>query len=173
MSRTDQKTKYVLGIFPDEDKTVSAIKALKNSIWELDQVHSPFPSHKILDALELKQSRVGYFTLAGGFLGFVIGFSLAVYTAVQWHLMVSGKPIIAWFPFFIVAFEFTILFGCLANFLAMLVFSGLPRFKRSPGYDERFSVDAFGLYVTCRSGEAERLKSLFTKHGALEVHERF
>ena len=76
--------KYVLGSFKDENQIVSAIEALEKSPWELDRVHSPFPSHRIRDALKLKSSGVGYFTLAGGILGFFTGFALAAYTAIQW-----------------------------------------------------------------------------------------
>jgi molybdopterin-containing oxidoreductase family membrane subunit len=97
MSMPDKRE--VLGLFPDENKTVSAIEALEVSEWKVDRVHSPFPSHKIFDALKLKPSRVGYFTLAGGILGFFTGFILAIYTAVQWNLIVWGKPVVAWLPF--------------------------------------------------------------------------
>ena len=94
-----QAKKYVLGLFPDEKRTASVIEALEISQWVVDRVHSPFPSHKIFEALKLKPSRVGYFTLIGGILGFFTGFALAVYTAVQWNLIVWGKPVVAWIPF--------------------------------------------------------------------------
>lgn len=167
------KTGGVLGVFEHLDRFTHAIRALKEAGEDSFEVFSPVPSHEIDEALGQKPSRLGYATLAGAIVGLASGISLAAFTALKYDLITGGKPLVAWISWFVVGFEFTILFGCLANFLAMLVFSGLPRFKRSPGYDERFSVDAFGLFVTCRSGEAERLKSLFTKHGALEVHERF
>ena len=63
----------VLGLFKDPGRAASAIKALKGSNWGLDRVHSPFPEHQIMEALGLKKSRVGYFTLAGGLFGEVGG----------------------------------------------------------------------------------------------------
>ncbi len=165
MPRSGQSEKYILGVFPDEEKTVSAIEALKGSAWKLDRVHSPFPSHKILDALKLKKSRVGFFTLAGGISGFIIGLILAVYTSVQWHLIVSGKPVIAWYPFFIVAFEFTILFSVLGNIVGFLTQSRLPEFRSPEPYDPRCSGDHFGIVASCDEKDQEGLMDCFRKEG--------
>jgi molybdopterin-containing oxidoreductase family membrane subunit len=165
MSRSAQSEKFVLGVFPDEDKTVSAIDAIKRSAWKLDRVHSPFPSHKILGALDLKKSRVGYFTLTGGILGFIVGLCLAIYTAVQWHLIVSGKPVIAWYPFFIVAFEFTILFSVLGNIVGLVIQTRLPEFDSLEQYDPRCSEDHFGIVASCDEKDQEGLMDCFRKEG--------
>ena len=81
-----------------------------------------------MDALDLKKSRVGWFTLAGGILGFLSGFALAVFAATRWNLIVGGKPVVAWVPFFIVGFEFTVLFAVLGNIVGLLTQTGLPQF---------------------------------------------
>ena len=114
--------KQVMGLFVNEDQAVSAINELTDSPWSLKRVHSPIPSHRIAEALKLKKSPVGFFTLCGGIFGFVSGFSLAAFTAARWGLIVSGKPILAWIPFVIVGFEFTILFSVFGNV------AGLPKF---------------------------------------------
>jgi len=44
--------------------------SLKYTDYQLQKVHSPIPSHKLSDALKIKKSGVGYFTLAGGIIGF-------------------------------------------------------------------------------------------------------
>jgi len=160
-----QAKRHVLGLFPDENRTVTTLEALEASPWEVDRVHSPFPSHKILDSLKLKTSRVGYFTLIGGILGFLTGFGLAIYTATQWNIIVSGKPIVAWIPFVIVGFEFTILFSVFGNVLGLLVQGRLPDFKGLDQYDPRCSADHFGIVVQCEEGEQEKLVQFFESHG--------
>ncbi len=60
----------VIGLFPDEQKTAAVIEDMAGYPWQIDRVHSPFPSHKIFDALKLKKSPIGWITLAGGILGF-------------------------------------------------------------------------------------------------------
>ena len=156
----------VFGVFPDENRTAATIGAMREGPWRLERVHSPFPSHKIMEALNLKKSRVGYFTLAGGILGFLSGISLAVYTAMRWHLVVWGKPVIAWIPFFIVGFEFTILFSVFGNVLGLLVLGDLPNYGGLKHYDPRCSGEHFGILAACREGEEEGLVDFFRSRGA-------
>ena len=157
--------KYVMGLFRDQTQAVSAIDALKSSPWVPQRVHGPFPDHKILDALKLKKSPVGYFTLAGGILGFLAGFGLAIFTATRWSLIVSGKPVVALIPFFIVGFEFTILFAVLGNILGMLVLARLPEFRSLKHYDPRCSGEHFGILSSCDEGEQADLMRLFQEKG--------
>lgn len=161
--------RYVLGLFTDGDKAASAIEALTAESWTLDRVHIPFAHHGILDALNLKKSRVGLFTLAGGILGFFSGLGLSVFTAVQWNLIVSGKPIVALVPFFIVGFEFTILFSVLGNIVGFLTQARLPDFKGLKAYDSRCSGHHFGIVASCPHGEQEALMAFFGTRGG-EAH---
>jgi molybdopterin-containing oxidoreductase family membrane subunit len=155
----------VMGLFPDEQRTASTIEAMGGYPWKIDQVHTPFPSHKISAALKLKKSPVGWFTLVGGILGFVTGFSLAIYTAIEWKLIVWGKPVIAWFPFVIVGFEFTILFSVFANVLGLVVLGGLPDYQGLKRYDPRCSAEHFGILATCTAGEEEKVIAFFESQG--------
>ena len=156
---------FVMGTFTDEDGVVSTLKALNQSDWRPHRVYSPYPSPSILRAMGLKQSRVGYFTLIGGIMGFFIGFGLAIYTANQWSLIVGGKPVTALVPFFIVGFECTILFGVLGNILGFLTQARLPRFRKSIHYDPKFSADHFGILVSCDETSKEDIISILHGHG--------
>lgn len=166
------KAEGILGVFKHLDRCVASIEALKVSGRDDLEVFSPVPSHEIQDALGFKPSRLGYATLAGAVVGLVGGIGLAYYAMSSYHLVTQGKPLVAWLPWFVVGFEATILIGCLANLLAMFAMSGLPNLKKAPGYDERFSVDAFGVFVPCRGKEAEQVKAILEAQGAEEVHER-
>ena len=155
----------VMGLFPDEQKTASTIEAMREYPWKVDRVLSPFPSHKIFAALRLKKSPVGWFTLVGGIVGFFTGFSLAIYTAIEWKLIVWGKPIIAWIPFVIVGFEFTILFSVFANVLGLIVLGGLPDYQGLKRYDPRCSGEHFGIVATCDQGEQDKVVEFFREQG--------
>jgi hypothetical protein len=160
------KTEYsVMGLFTEENRAVSAIEAIKDSPWQLRRVHSPIPSHKISEALNLKKSKVGWFTLAGGITGFFSGFLLAVFTASQWHLVVSGKPVIAFVPFFIVGFEFTILFAVFGNIVGLIHQMQIPEYKGLEQYDPRCSGHHFGVTASCTTQELEGLKLFFQDNG--------
>ena len=172
----------IMGIFKDEDQAASALTALAGGPFEVHQVHSPIPSHKLSHALQQKKSMVGWFTLTGGIIGMVTlalftalfglltGFLLAVYCASEWRLIVSGKPVIAFIPFTIVGFEFTILFAVFGNVIGLLTQMDLPRYDGMKIYDPRFSCDHFGIVASCPPEEQEKLKTLFTESGG-EVKE--
>jgi hypothetical protein len=159
-------TEYaVMGLFTEENLAVSAIEDIKDSPWQLRRVHSPIPSHKISEALNLKKSKVGWFTLAGGITGFISGFLLAIYTASQWNLIVSGKPVIALVPFLVVGFEFTILFAVFGNVVGLIHQMQLPEYKGLEQYDPRCSGHHFGVTVSCKSEDLEGLKLFFQNKG--------
>ena len=155
----------VFGVFPNEDKAIDAIQEMAGKPWRLERVHSPFPSHRLAAALNVQKSRVGYFTLAGGILGFLSGIALAIYTALRWHLIIWGKPVVAWFPFIIVGFEFTILFSVFGNVLGLLVLGGLPDYGGPKLYDPRCSGEHFGILAACGEGEEGALVDFFRSKG--------
>ena len=157
---------YLMGLFKDEDQAVAAIKNLADSSFRLERAHSPIPSHKIMAALKLKKSKVGWFTLAGGILGFLFGFALAIFTATRWNLIVSGKPIISLIPFFIVGFEFTVLFAIFGNVIGLLTQTRLPSFEGLKYYDPRCSGEHFGVLAACAPDQTEALASLLRQNGA-------
>ena len=158
--------RYLMGLFKDEDQVVAAVNELKASSYNFHRVNSPFPSHKIMDALDLKKSMVGWFTLVGGMIGLVGGFALAIFTSVQWNLIVSGKPIVAIIPFVIVGFEATILCAVFGNILGLLTQMRLPSNKSMKYYDPRCSGEYFGVLASCEANQENGLNDFFRQQGA-------
>jgi molybdopterin-containing oxidoreductase family membrane subunit len=160
-----------MGLFTEEGDAAQAIGALRSSPWKLCRVHGPYPSHVVLDALKFKKSRVGYFTLAGGITGFFAGYGLAIYSSVQWNLIVSGKPVVSLIPFFVVGYEMTILFGILGTVLGILLSARIPEFKSLKGiYDPRCSGEHFGVVASCEAGGEAALSAFFADMGAEVRH---
>ncbi|MDP2645212.1 MAG: DUF3341 domain-containing protein [Desulfobacterales bacterium] len=156
--------KHVLGLFADQSRALAAINALETLPYRIETVYSPVPSEKILAALQQGKSRVGYFTLAGAIFGFFAGYGLALFTAAQWNLIVGGKPVFAWAPFLIVAFECTILFAVLGNFMGFLIKTGLPRFRNTLPYDPRCSGYHFGILAACDESRHKDLVDFFREN---------
>lgn len=158
---------HVMGVFREESQAVEAVTALKQeaSPWSVVQVHSPIPSSALGRAMQVKPSKVGWFTLAGGIMGFVSGFSLAIFTAQRWELIVGGKPIVALVPFVIVGFEFTILFAIFGNLIGFLHQSRLPRRANLDRYDPRCSGEHYGIVASCTLEDRERLTAFFRERG--------
>ncbi|MEW6670663.1 MAG: DUF3341 domain-containing protein [Thermodesulfobacteriota bacterium] len=157
---------HVMGLFTEESRAAAAAAKLRESPWPLLKVHSPVPGHNLAQALDSPKSRVGYFTLCGGIIGFISGFALAIFTATRWSLIVSGKPVTALIPFFIVGFECTILFAVIGNVIGMLTLTGLPRYDNLRYYDPRCSGSHFGILASCRADGLDGLTDFFKEQGA-------
>jgi hypothetical protein len=156
---------HVMGLFRNEAGAVAAVEALARSPWPVADVQAPFFSHALADALKLKKSRVGYFTLIGGIVGFIFGVFITAFTGFEWGLMVGGKPVVALIPSVIVGFEFTILFSIFGNMIGFLSQAGLPRIRDLERHDPRCSGDRFGITASCDETREEELAGLFGKEG--------
>ena len=165
----DEKKQGVMGIFRDMEWLLHAIKNLKERNVKIDTVFSPFFSHEVQEALKPEPSPIRYFALAGGVLGIVAGFGLASYAHLEWKFITSGKPVLSWISFFVIAFEGCILGGVLATVIGMIVKNRLFHFRLPKVYDSRFSQDQFGLFVTCQEAEVDEVSMLLRDSGAEEV----
>ncbi|MDZ7598253.1 MAG: DUF3341 domain-containing protein [Desulfobacterales bacterium] len=157
--------RYVMGLFSDENQAAAVAAYLPKTPWKLQRVHSPIPSQRLAHALKVKKSKVGWFTLAGGIIGFFAGFLLAIFTAMRWELMVSGKPVVSLVPFFIVGFEFTILFAVFGNVIGLITQTNLPDFGDFKHYDARCSGTHFGILATCAADGQAELEAYFRQQG--------
>jgi molybdopterin-containing oxidoreductase family membrane subunit len=156
----------VTGLFRDESKAAEAVKNIRQSAWKIADVHGPIPSEMISQALGVKKSPVGWFTLAGGIIGFITGYLLAVFTSLRWELMVSGKPIMAYIPFFIVGFEFTVLFSVFGNVVGLILTMQLPAYRDLPGYSTAASGEDFAVVVACTDAEKNSVQTFLADQGA-------
>ncbi len=155
----------VIGLFKDEEQAIRAIADIRDSGWSLERVHSPIPNHRIMDALRLRKSRVGYYTLAGGITGFFFGFLFAIYCASEWDLIVSGKPVVALVPFFIVGFEFTILFSVFGNVVGLINEARLPDYGGLAEYHPKCSGEHYGVVARCLEDKKAALMAFFHERG--------
>lgn len=161
----------LVAIFPYVDDLTSAIRSLKKDDLEIRKVFSPAPNDEIEEALESKRDRVRFFTLFGGIIGCCIGFGLSIYTFSQWKLVVWGKPFLAWTPFTVIGYEFTVLGAVICTFLGVLVLSRRPHRSLSEYYDPRFTEDHFGIVVRCAESEKNKISAFLNQSGAKEIHE--
>jgi hypothetical protein len=159
-----------LGIFSYLDDLVQAVETLRAANLDFT-VFSPTARPEIRAAIRMKPSAVRYFTLCGGLLGIISGLALAVYTVLQYRFIVSGKPIVPWIPFVVIAFEFCILLGVLITLTGLAITAKLPRLHLPPAYDPRFSVDRFGVLVPVVKIAPAEISAILTKAGAVEVRE--
>lgn len=175
-----RRPEVVVGVFAHVDTTVRALEELRARGYHDLTVYTPVPVHEIEAVMERGRpvSPVRLFTLAGGLAGIASAFLLTIWSSVLWGLVTGGKYLrlgpeglvgASLPPFFIIAFELMVLFGGAATVLGLVVLAGLPRLRRSPGYDPRFSNDRFGVAVHCPPGGAGAVEEILRAAGAEEV----
>jgi len=130
---------------------VEAVRAVRAKGYTKLDAFTPFPVHGMDQALGLGRSRLGYLVFAMGLLGTVSALLLQWWTgAVDYPLVIGGKPFFA-FEFSIpVTFEVTVLLAAFAAVLGMLALNGLPRLHHpvfSSELHRRVSDDGFLLVI--------------------------
>jgi hypothetical protein len=123
------KTLFGLGAeFSSSAALLEAAKKIYAHGFKKWDVYSPFPIHGMDHAMGFKRSRVSLFSLIGGFTGLTTGFVLIYYTsALNYPLIVQGKPYFALEPSLPIFFELTILLTAFGTILGLLLLTLLPR----------------------------------------------
>jgi hypothetical protein len=123
------KTLFGLGAeFPSAAALLEAAKKIYAHGFKKWDVYSPFPIHGMDHAMGFKRSRVSLFSLIGGCTGLTTAFVLIYYTsALNYPLIVQGKPYFALEPSLPIFFELTILLTAFGTVLGLLLLTLLPR----------------------------------------------
>ena len=165
-------TKYLIGVFDEEETMLSAFRKMKEQEIEIEDVFTPYPVHEILE----KQGRKSRITIVGWFYGFFASLAVLaflIYTAViDWPLNYGGKPSNA-FPSFLVITIVLTIFSI--TILSLFTFSWRaklwPSFDK-PIYHEKATDDKFVILVKKDRADVERAASVMKETGAIEVIEK-
>ena len=150
---TDEKKLFgVAALFDTPDEILKAAKTVSNAGYKNYDVNTPYPIHGIDKAMKLKSSKLGYVTLFFGFFGasFILFFMWWT-LAVNYPLVIGGKPYFPLPAFVPITFEFTVLNAVLSTFFAMIaVVFNLP-FNSHPLHDSNYmrnvSSDKYGVVI--------------------------
>jgi Alternative complex III, ActD subunit len=142
-------------------------------------VLSPCPRHELYAAMGEPQSRLPWITLVFGGLGIFFGYGFPSWTALDWVLPVSQKPIVGIPAFTIIGFELMVLLGGISTAIAIMLLGHMQllreRMPNSPAFkaQRRFSNDRFGVVVRCEEADAPAVEQLMREHSAEEVVREF
>ncbi len=142
----------VAALFDTPDEILKAAKTVNNAGYKNYDVNTPYPIHGIDKAMKLKSSKLGYVTLFFGFFGasFILFFMWWT-LAVNYPLVIGGKPYFPLPAFVPITFEFTVLNAVLSTFIAMIaVVFNLP-FNSHPLHDSNYmrnvTSDKYGVVI--------------------------
>lgn len=170
--------KGVWGSFAYLDETATVVEKLREENKNYSVI-SPCPRHELYDAMGRPQSRLPWITLFFAGLGLFFGYALPTWTALDWVLPVSQKPIVGLPAFTIFGFELMVLLGGISTAVAIFLMGGYDLIRnRMPTSDQfkqynRFSNDRFGVVVRCEEADAGPVEQLMRDHSAEEVVREF
>lgn len=151
------KTLGVLARFANPAELIDAAKKIHGAGYEKFDCHSPFPIHGMDDAMGLKRSPLGFIVGAMTITGATVGMTLQYWAAaIEYPLVISGKPFFSWQAFIIITFALFVLFGAFGAVFGMFHLNRLPRLHHPVFYSDNFakvSDDAF--YVSIEVEDAK------------------
>jgi molybdopterin-containing oxidoreductase family membrane subunit len=161
----------VVGVFAKATDFLDAVDKVHDHALYGMETYAPLRVDELEPLLGRGKSPVRYWTLIGALCGLVGGFALAIGSALVNDLIVGGKHPVSIIPYCVIGFEGTILLGALGNFIGMLVYTRLPRWKTPAGYDWRFSQDKFGLFIAAPLGRFEGLHQVLESAHPEEIYD--
>ncbi|MGB9094615.1 MAG: DUF3341 domain-containing protein [Gallionella sp.] len=169
--------RHLLALFTNFDEAEKVVTELRNLgingfNAEKDMiVKSPIEHPEVEEFLGNRPVRVQWFTLFGAVgMGALMFLLIAASQGNFFAQMKGGKPIVPFPPDFVLTYELFILGGVYITVLGFLICAGLPA-RRSPLYSAKVSEDQIGILVQSEESASGTLKSIFTKHQALEIQE--
>jgi hypothetical protein len=118
----------VMGEFDNPEDLVTAGRKIREMGYTKIDAMSPFPVHGIDEAIGIPRSIIGWIVICVGLTGTATAFLLQWWVgAINYPLVIGGKPLFDFSYSIPIGFELTILFSAFASFLGMFALNGLPR----------------------------------------------
>jgi hypothetical protein len=153
MASSENKTPLfgVLAEYASPRDIFHACEKVRDAGFEKWDAHTPFPVHGLNKAMGLRASKVPWVALVMGLIGVGGALLLQWWTsAVDYKLIIAGKPYFSWPAFVPICFEVMVLFAALGAVLGMFHFNRLPQLYHSLFHSKRFeraSDDAFFISI--------------------------
>ncbi len=117
-------------VFDDKKAFLTKLEELVKSGVPSKKIKTftPYGVHEMEHLLDDSQSPVRFFTATGAVSGLIAGFAFTIFTVFDWPspMITGGKPYVSIPAFMVIAYEMTILFGCLTAFVGFLYLGRVP-----------------------------------------------
>jgi len=131
----------IIAEFDNPADTMHAAEKVRDAGFHKWDVFTPFPVHGMDKAMGLKNSKVGWFSFLGGVTGYTCGMLMIWWmNAVDYPILIGGKPMFSPFSAFPPSYELTILLGSFGSLFGMLFLNRLPRLYHPLLKNRRFAL---------------------------------
>src|SRR6267142_1986638 len=170
-------TSKIHGIMAEYTTPAAAIHAaekVRDAGFRKWDVFTPFPVHGMDKAMGLKNSRVGWFSFIGGVTGYTTGMLMIWWmNAVDYKIVIGGKPLFSPHSAFPPSYELTILFGAFGSLFGMLFRNRLPRLHHPLLKNKRFALvthDRFFVAIECDDPRYSEVETRMLLEAAGSTH---
>ena len=170
--RAQTKIHGMIAEFDGPEELLHAAEALRDGGFTRFDCHSPFPIHGMDEAMGEKRSPLGWIVGIMGLFGGGGALLLQWWTsAVDYPLVISGKPFFSLPAFIPVTFELTILLAAFGAVFGMFALNRLPRLFHPVFFSDRFGkVTDDGFFASIEADDpqfdTEKTREFFQSHGA-------
>jgi len=166
----------LMGYFLTPAELMHACEKLKTAGYRHFDAHTPFPVHGLERAMGLPASKLPWVVLLCGATGLASAIALTYFVAIDYPLVISGKPSFSYQAYVPIMFELTVLFSAFGAFFGVWAMNRLPAYYHPtmthPSFP-RATDDAFFVSVEAKDPkyEASKTKKLLEELGAREILE--
>lgn len=133
----------IIAEFTTPADAMHAAERVRDAGFRRWDVHTPYPVHGMDRAMGLSNSKVGWFAFAGGVTGYTSGMLMIWFmNAIDYPIIIGGKPMFSPHAAFPPSYELTILLGAFGAILGMLFLNRLPRLHHPLLKNRRFTQGA-------------------------------
>ena len=141
------KTYGVIAEFENPADTIHAAEKVRDAGFRNWDVFTPYPVHGMDKAMGLKNSKVGWIAFCGGVTGYTTGMLMIWWmNAVDYPILIGGKPMFSPFSAFPPSYELTILLGAFGSLFGMLFLNRLPKLYHPLLKNRRFALATHDRY---------------------------
>ena len=175
----EQKQIGLAGLFDEVDSLLSASVSIRDAGYRKWDCHTPYPVHGLDEAMGLKRSPIPLICLVTGFVGVAAALGMQAWmNAVDYPIVIGGKPLLSWPAFVPITFEFFVLFAALTTAACVVVFGRLCRWH-SPLHDSNIMAEVtsnrFGLVIDSsdENFDEDHLRKLLLEAGCSDIRVLF
>ncbi len=171
-----EKSRYLVGIFDDEDILISAVKSIREAGVRIHECYTPYPVHGLGHALGYRRSRLPVAAFIFGLTGTILALLMQYYMhGFDWPMIIGGKDYTSLPPFIPVTFEVTVLISSLGMVTVFMIISDLRPYGKAKVFDLRATDDKMVMAIDLsrnKKMKLENIKNILTTAGASEIHEK-
>jgi hypothetical protein len=131
----------IIAEFDNPADTMQAAQKVRDAGFRKWDVFTPYPVHGLDKAMGIRNSKVGWFSFIGGVTGYTSGMLMIWWmNAVDYPILIGGKPMFSPFGAFPPCYELTILLGSFGSLFGMLFLNRLPRLHHPLLKHKRFGL---------------------------------